>query len=60
MTRKELADKLTAFIAYRHTHPRTSVLLSLIVFAACAAGIFLLIMKFPILKLSCFSGGCSN
>ncbi|MHB0994858.1 MAG: hypothetical protein ACYC2I_00665 [Elusimicrobiales bacterium] len=48
-------DSLTEF---RHKHPAISIILSLLVTAACVGGIYLIIVNFPRF-IPCFSGdGC--
>lgn len=45
-------------IEFRHRHPAISIFLSLLVMAACAGGIYLIIVNFPRF-IPCFSGsGC--
>lgn len=59
MTSEKIAGLIEAMFKFRHKHPAISVTISVLMTAACAGGMYLLITKFPLLKLSCFTGGCN-
>jgi hypothetical protein len=58
MTRETILAAMNSCIEFRHKHPALSILLSLLVTAACAGGLYLIIVNFPRF-IPCFSGsGC--
>ncbi len=57
--RKALAAALKAYWDFIQKHPLISMVLSLVLAAACAGGIYLIWQQFPsLLRLPCFRGGC--
>jgi hypothetical protein len=59
--RKAIAAVLTSYWEFIQKHPLLSMVLSLIMAAACAAGIYLIFRQFPtFLQLPCFRGGCAS
>lgn len=58
MTRETILAAMNSCIEFRHKHPAISIFLSLLVTAACAGGLYLIIVNFPRI-VPCFStSGC--
>lgn len=58
MTRETFLATINSVQEFRHKHPVLSITLSLLVTAACAGGLYLIIVNFPRF-IPCFSGaGC--
>lgn len=58
MTRETILAAMNSCIEFRHKHPAISIVLSLLVLAACAGGIYLIIVNLHRIT-PCFSGsGC--
>lgn len=58
MTRETILAAMDSLTEFRHKHPVISIILSLLVTAACVGGIYLIIVNFPRF-IPCFSGdGC--
>lgn len=60
--RKSLAAALTAGWEFVRAHPRLSLVLSVLMAAACAGGIYLILQQLPPdpFRLPCFTGGCGG
>lgn len=59
--RKTIAAALTVYLEFIRKHPFISMILSLVMAAACAGGIYLIFKQFPtFLLLPCFRGGCAG
>ncbi len=57
--RKALAAELTAYWEFIQKHPLLSLILLLVMGAACVGGIYLIFRQFPtLLQSPCFKGGC--
>jgi hypothetical protein len=59
MTRETILAAIGSCEEFRHKHPVISVSISLLMIAACIAGMYLVI-KSPFLKITCFTGGCGQ
>lgn len=58
MKQETIVAAINSAFEFRHRHPVISITLSLLMIAACAGGIYLIIMKIPSIT-PCFSGhGC--
>jgi|GEM_PF-1860008 len=57
MTREKIAATILSWHEFRQKHPLISIILSLLMLAACAGGIYL-VLKSPLLRITCFTGGC--
>lgn len=59
--RRSIAAFLTSCLEFTRKHPLISLPLALVMIAACAAGLYLLYQELPtLMRLPCFTGGCSN
>jgi hypothetical protein len=57
--RKFIASLLASYWAFIQKHPVISIFTSVIMIAACAGGIYLILVQFPtFISLPCFTGGC--
>ena len=59
MIRKILAAGLTSYWEFIQKYPLLSIAFSLLAAAACAGGIYLIIVKFPSFA-PCFTGRCGS
>ena len=58
MTRETIGAAMISCMEFRHKHPVISVTISLLMIAACAGGIYLIIVKLPAI-VPCFTvSGC--
>ena len=56
MTRETILAAMTSTLEFRRKHPAISIILSLLLMAASAGGIYLIIVNLPRI-IPCFSGG---